>query len=218
MCKKCNYDRETDEIKTQILCNMKNKDLLKELWRRNKDYNTLEEIVDAIRASEAAEDHQNSMVGQTKEPTMVIKCYNCDKLGHKAASCPTKKAAEKPASQSLNFGCGFCGGKERCSYKNCRAYKLKCNQCNKFGHVAKCCNTTTRARARDNMADKIQWTKEDAEEGVNTLRLNQVKEKKAEKKQRQKEKNRKGSIRKRNRISEQGRCDYSSQNCNWGQA
>ena len=103
VCKKCSYDRETDEIKIQILCNMKNKDLQKELWRKHKDYNTLEEIVDAIRASEAAEDHQNSIVGQTKEPTKVMKCYNCDKLGHKAASCPTKKAAEKPASQSLNF-------------------------------------------------------------------------------------------------------------------
>ena len=33
-CKKYNFNREEDEIKTQILCNMKDQELQKELWRK----------------------------------------------------------------------------------------------------------------------------------------------------------------------------------------
>ena len=33
-CNKYNFNREEDEIKTQILCNMKDQELQKELWRK----------------------------------------------------------------------------------------------------------------------------------------------------------------------------------------
>ena len=153
-CKKCNYSREDDEIKMQILCKMNDRDLQKEMWRKREEFKTLDSVLGAIRTAEAVADHQESVVGHTneKENKKVMKCFNCEKPGHKSRDCLTKKMTpksemRKPAVQ--NLGCGFCGGKERCSYKNCRAYTMKCNQCHKFGHIAKCCNATTRPRARD---------------------------------------------------------------------
>ena len=98
---------------------MRDKKLQKELWSKNESIKTLDNILGIIRASEAASDHQNSLTRQTKEVTKTIKCFNFDKTGHKVAGCPTKKPATKPTNQ--NFGCGFCGGKEWCSYKNYRA-------------------------------------------------------------------------------------------------
>ena len=46
--------REEDKIMIQILCNMKDKELQKELWRKADTIKTLDEVLGAIRASEAA--------------------------------------------------------------------------------------------------------------------------------------------------------------------
>ena len=65
VCKTCNFNWEEDEIKTQILCNMKHK----ELWRKNVSIKTLDEVLGAIRVSEAAIEQQSVLVGQTGRPT-----------------------------------------------------------------------------------------------------------------------------------------------------
>ena len=147
---------------------------------KGEEFKSLDDVLGAIRTAEAVADHQDSVVGSTNDKDgKVIKCFNCDKIGHKVSSCLMKKSGkpEKPAVKptNQNFGCGFYGGKEGCSYKNCRAYKMKCNQCHKYGHISKCFNVTTRPRARDNLNNKIRWVdKEETEDkGVNSLQLGQ---------------------------------------------
>ena len=49
----CKSSREEDEIKTQILCKMKDKELQRELWREDKAINSLEDVLRIIRAGEA---------------------------------------------------------------------------------------------------------------------------------------------------------------------
>ena len=55
---KCGFSREEDEIITQILCRMKDKDLQKELWMKSDEYKSLDKVLATIRASEAAGDSQ----------------------------------------------------------------------------------------------------------------------------------------------------------------
>ena len=91
---KCGFSREEDEILTQILCNMKDKELQKELWRKEESVKTLDEVLGAIRASEAAE-NQSAMASQAPSGFSKMKCYNCDKFSHGSRNCPTKKQSTK---------------------------------------------------------------------------------------------------------------------------
>ena len=98
-CKKCDYNREEDEIMTQLLCNMRDKDLQKELWRKEEAFNTLEKVLGAIRASEAATKNQTAAASQasgsapsgSRNAQSKMKCFNGDKFRHGARNCPRRR-------------------------------------------------------------------------------------------------------------------------------
>ena len=50
-CKKCAFNREEDEIKTQNLCNMKDKDLQKDLWMKSDTIKTHDDILGRVSCS-----------------------------------------------------------------------------------------------------------------------------------------------------------------------
>ena len=117
---KCGFSREEDEILTQILCKMKDKELQKELWRKSEEYNTLDKVLGAIRASEAAAENQMAAASQAASGSVSSgsnvskrKCYSCDKPGHEAKNCPSRKDPN-PKGQIFQLKCGFCGGPKRC--------------------------------------------------------------------------------------------------------
>ena len=169
VCKTCGFDREEDEIKERVLLGMKDRDLQCELWRKSEIYKTLDDVLGAIRASEAATEQQSVLSGATNQAsdvTRVKKCYNCNKEGHISTACP-----DKPARNT----CGFCGGVARCKpAKTCKAYNSKCHKCNKYGHFAACCNEFTRSKARAKA--KAQRVDEDSEpeDQASTVRVSKV--------------------------------------------
>ena len=63
-CKKCEYRREEDEKLTHVLCNMRDKDLQKELWRKEESLDTLRKVLGAIRTSKAAIEDQTAAASQ----------------------------------------------------------------------------------------------------------------------------------------------------------
>ena len=90
-CKMCDFSRE-DKIMTQILCTMWDKELQKELWRKEESFKTLDQVLGAIRASEAATENQTAAASQAPGSNQTkIKCYTCDKIGHSSKNCPNKK-------------------------------------------------------------------------------------------------------------------------------
>ena len=110
---KCGFSQEEDEIFTQILCKMKDTDLQKELWKKDNIYNNLGKVLGAIRASEVASESQTAAAGQAatgSNPRQRMKCYSCDRFGHRINNCPTKSAH---SSDSLPK-CGFCRGPKKC--------------------------------------------------------------------------------------------------------
>ena len=48
---------------------------------------------------------------------------------------------------------------------------MKCAGCNKFGHLKKCCNAITRAKARDTKESGIKAVDEDTESDAQSLAL-----------------------------------------------
>ena len=78
---KCGFSREEDEILIQILCNVKDKELQKELWTKEETVKTLNEVLGAIRASEAAAENHSAMASQASGFSK-MKFYNCDKFRH----------------------------------------------------------------------------------------------------------------------------------------
>ena len=57
---KCGANREEDEILDLVLGSMKDKTLQKEIWRKGVEYDTLEKVLNVIRASEGVDHHQST--------------------------------------------------------------------------------------------------------------------------------------------------------------
>ena len=92
---KYDFSWEEDEIFTQILCKMKDKDLQKELWRKDSINNNLHKVLGAIPVSEVASESQTAAAGQAaygSNPGQKMRCYSCDRFRHRAKNCPTKSA------------------------------------------------------------------------------------------------------------------------------
>ena len=152
----CGSNHEEDEIFDLIVGNMRDKDLQREIWRKGAEFDTLEKVLNGIRASEGAILHQSveetSQTVWQQSGKSKVKCHNCDKIGHIAKNC--KEEAKSQASKS-GGKCRFCGGPKLCKAKECKAIDSKCDGCNKFGHLKKCCNANTRAKARESKDPKI---------------------------------------------------------------
>merc|ERR1712082_127339 len=83
--------------------------------------------------------------------------------------------------------CGFCGGPQQCRMHKCKAYNVKCNNCNLFGHIKNCCMDFTKSRARkDRDKTTVSKVEDDTVEEANGVHLHHVR-RKEEKKLRQKE-------------------------------
>ena len=76
---KCGSNREEDEIFDLIIGNMRDKELQREIWRKGAEFDSLEKVLNAIRASEGATLHQSEEAGQavwTQIRHSKMKCYN----------------------------------------------------------------------------------------------------------------------------------------------
>ena len=167
---------------------MRDKDLQRELWRKSKEFDNLEKVLGAIRASEGAAHHQSAEAGQAVwQPSRPnVKCFNCDKLGHTSKNY--KEGAKNSNSNLKSHSkCGFCDGPKSCKARECKAFKMKCAGCNKFGHFKKCCNANTRAKARDTEESGIKAVEEDINSDTQSLSFVTTATKKEEKKERQRE-------------------------------
>ena len=176
----CGFSREEDEIMTQILCRMKDKDLQKDLWMRNKEFESLDKVLATIRASEAARDSQAAFGSESGSADFrKIKCHKCGKWGHGQRDCKEKE-------EKLSSKCSFCGGSQQYQARLCKAYKAKCPNCNMFGHFKFCCTDFTKSRARKDWDKGISKVEDDMVQ-ANHLHLHHVR-RKEEKKIRQQEK------------------------------
>ena len=148
-----------------------------------------------IRASEAAAENQMAAASHAASGSVSFvpnvskrKCYHCGKPGYEAKNCPSRKNPN-PKGQTIKLKCGFCGGPKRCQYKECKAYDVRCASSKKFGHLQKCYNDVTRAKARKNKDSKVVKAayeeKEDRIQSLSAIRLSQTSNKKEEKKSRQ---------------------------------
>ena len=138
---KCGFNREEDKIIIQILCKMKDKTLQKKLWAENDHHEDLPKVLATIRASEAADERQAALGTESGSAISKMKCHQCGKLGHSQKNC--KGREEKSSSK-----CGFCGGSGKCKMRKCKAYNIKCNSCNLWGHYKSFCTDFTKSRAR----------------------------------------------------------------------
>ena len=140
---------------------MKDKDLQKDLWAKNEHHEDLPKILATIRASEAAGNSQAAFGAESGSAISKLKCHKCGKWGHHQKDC--REREEKSSSSK----CGFCGGPEQCRKKKCKAYNIKCNSCNLFGHFKSCCTDFTKSRARaDRDKTVISQVESDVVEGV----------------------------------------------------
>ena len=129
-------NRQADEIRTQILCKMKNKEIQRELWREDKAVSSLEDVLRIIRAGKATHQQQSALSNQAvAEVRPGIKCFECGKEGHLLSNCPT---ACKP-NPSRSNQCSFCRGPRKCKAKFCKALNNRCRKCKLFGHFDQCC-------------------------------------------------------------------------------
>ena len=126
---------EEDMIQDVIMCNMRDKDTQKELWKLENKDKDLEEILTTIRANEAVQLNQAALSNQAISGTKSMKCYECSKTGPYGKDCRKAK--------KVNRSCGFCAGPKQCVAKDCKAINNKCTKCNKFGHYNDCCSTWT---------------------------------------------------------------------------
>ena len=80
-CLCCLINTEEDMIKDVIMCNMRDKNTQRELWKRENEGRDLEEILAICRANEAIHFNQtalsNSVTGTTPKT-----CHECGKTGH----------------------------------------------------------------------------------------------------------------------------------------
>ena len=113
-----------------------------ELWRKSLEYDTLEKVLDVIRASEAAALNQSAAAGQATS-RINLKCFNCDKSGNMSKSSPPPPK------------CRFCGGPKRCKATECKAFEMKCAGGKKFSHFQKYCNEISRLKARESQKNSI---------------------------------------------------------------
>ena len=82
-CTTCKSNREEDEIRTEILCNMKDKEIQRELWREDKAVNSLEDVLKIIRAGKATLQQQSALSNQAVEGVHpMMKCFACGKAQH----------------------------------------------------------------------------------------------------------------------------------------
>ena len=127
---------------------MRDKDLQRELWRKSDEFNTLEKVLNVIRASEAAAQNQSAEAGQAVwQPGRPN--ASASFVTNWATPQRTARRGTKIQSSKTSLKCGFCGGPKRCIVNECKAFEMKCAGCNKFGHFKKCCNAITRAKARE---------------------------------------------------------------------
>ena len=71
------------------------------------EYNTLEKVLNAIRASEGVDHHQiaaeaGQAVWQSQQGK--VKCHNCDKPGQITKNC---KSSNKTSNKTSTRKCGF---------------------------------------------------------------------------------------------------------------
>ena len=130
----CQFDQDEEEIRDQILCNMREKTLQMELWRKEKTGQGLEHILSEIRSFEAASDNLSdhaSLASGVNKPEK--KCFKCDQSGHLTKNCGAE------ASKKQTGGCGFCSSPKQCKMRSCPAYYTQCNSCKWYSHFARCC-------------------------------------------------------------------------------
>ena len=123
-CTMCKSNREEDEIRTEILCNMKDKEIQRELWREDKAVNSLENVLRILWAGEATHQQLSALSNQAVAGVHPgKKCFECGKAGHLLANCPT---VSKP-NPARSDQCGFCGGLRKCRAKFCKALNKRCS-------------------------------------------------------------------------------------------
>ena len=82
---------EEDMIQDVIMCNMRDKDTQKELWKLEKKDKDLKEILTTIKANEAVMLNQAALFDQAISGTKSMKCYECSKTGPYGKDCRKAK-------------------------------------------------------------------------------------------------------------------------------
>ena len=82
-CAMCKSNREKDEIRTQIFCKKKDKEIQRELLREDKAVNSLEDVLKIIRAGKATHQQQSALSNQAIEWVhSMMKFFACGKAQH----------------------------------------------------------------------------------------------------------------------------------------
>ena len=84
---KCGFNRETDEIITQILAGMRDKDLQKKMWAEDEHHEDLQKVLATIKSHEAADVRQAASNTESGSFVAKMKCHKCGKMGHAQKNC-----------------------------------------------------------------------------------------------------------------------------------
>ena len=75
--------QEKDEIRTQIFCKKKDKEIQRELLREDKAVNSLEDVLKIIRAGKSTHQQQSALSNQAIEWVHpMMKFFTCGKAQH----------------------------------------------------------------------------------------------------------------------------------------
>ena len=149
----CEFNQLRDSlIKDMIIIGIRDKKLQKRLLRENDI--TLEKVLSNCRASEASKlqtksIHQSSKPPPTTSDTLIHQLQNKNDNNNK----------------ELIKYCKFCSGSHQRG--SCPAYGKMCNNCEKKGHFAKCCNSKNHNRQQQRQSRSHKFSK--SPKRVNTV-------------------------------------------------
>merc|ERR1712239_34210 len=83
----CGYDINQDEIITQLVTGMRDKDLQRQLWAENKHLQDLPTILAKIKSHEVADSRQAASNSESGSFVIKLKCHKCGKVGHAQRNC-----------------------------------------------------------------------------------------------------------------------------------
>ena len=141
-CLCCLINTEEEMIKDVIMCNMRDKNTQRELWKRENEGKDLEEILTTCRANEAIHFSQTAL-SNSVTGTIPKTCHECGKTGHIKKDCTKKLSSTK-----VDRSCSFCGASKQCRAKNCKGMDNKCTKCSLYGHLPNFCTEFTQSKAR----------------------------------------------------------------------